>query len=133
MTPAAEDRPKHVRWAILLMYAVLALGAVRLMIAPVNVPQNLPASWLWVTLAIVFAVFLWIIVMTGRRHSWARWVYVILFVLGLPAGLRMTRAALDAGGANGAIAALQLAMQLIIIVLLFSPPSNAWFRTQSPA
>lgn len=63
----------------------------------------------------------------AARHNWARWVYSVLTVIGLPLVIpaMLMEARPDPIGA--ASTALQFLLILASVILLFKEPSRQWF------
>jgi hypothetical protein len=89
-----------------------------------------------ITMAITFAVLLLLIFLIARMHqNWARWVFAVLFVVGLPFTVIGIPAALSSNPAAGAITLVQLVIQVTALTLIFVPSARPWFakRVAVPA
>ncbi|WP_380878668.1 hypothetical protein ACFB49_18020 [Sphingomonas sp. DBB INV C78] len=64
---------------------------------------------------------------TRRASEIAKWIFVVLVVLGA-VNMVMTLSSVLAAGPAGMIAPAQLILQLIATWMLFRPDAGAWFR-----
>ncbi|RZA09809.1 MAG: hypothetical protein EOP11_00440 [Proteobacteria bacterium] len=125
--------PSSVRKAVYLLIAALALGLPRTMIEwPALYEQ---ASRLPNGLKIMIGTQLFSFCLVGallllvyRRHNWARWVYAVLTVLGIPFSAYQLSGAMLSAPASSALGFAQLFLQVAGIYFLFRPEANAWFK-----
>jgi hypothetical protein len=136
--------PKSVWWFEKLMWLSLLLGVVaswldwgRIMSqvqAAEAGMQDVAKITALVTLVIVFGVMLLLIFLIARmRQNWARWVFTILFALGLPFTLMNIPATISADLAAGGLMLVQLVIQVVAVVMIFMPSSRPWFAKQPAA
>jgi hypothetical protein len=76
------------------------------------------------TLAFIF-LLIWLTAF--RRQNWARWIFVIMFVLGLPAYALTFRTIFDTPVQAG-ISLFQLALEIASLCFIFSGNAVAWFK-----
>jgi hypothetical protein len=125
------SRPRSVAWACWLMLASMAIGLVSLLPwvdPPIAAEPVAMTALTWgITLALA-AVELWLLRCVWQRRNWARWVMVLLTVLGVVLGVTVigedwTRAPLLAwlGIASSAFSAAA-------VVLLLVRASSRWFN-----
>jgi hypothetical protein len=69
-------------------------------------------------------------VMIYRCKNWARWIFAGCAVAWLVALLTHVRALMGMSILSGLVLAVQLMLWAAMVVLLFSPAANEWFRTQ---
>jgi len=69
-----------------------------------------------------------ILLVSRRRSRFAKWVLVVLFVIGLPMTVKIFASGQLAGSA--ALTVCQSLLQLIGLVMLFLPASRAWLTKQ---
>lgn len=79
-----------------------------------------------ITMAILLAL---VLLVSRRRQNWARWVLVVLFVIGLPALAKIVMSGQLPGSLW--ITIVQTVLQLVALFMLFTPPSQAWFRKRA--
>jgi hypothetical protein len=63
-------------------------------------------------------------------RNWARIVFLVLFVIGLPLALPGYIGELKTNPLHGSLSIVVAILQLIGIYLLFTKNSNLWFRTR---
>jgi hypothetical protein len=125
------SRPRSVAWACWLMLASMAVGLVSLLPwvdPPIAAEPVAMTALTWGITLVLAAVELWILRCVWQRHNWARWVMVVLTVLGVVLGVTIigedwTRAPLVAwlGIASSAFSAAA-------VVLLLVRTSSRWFN-----
>ncbi|MEY4563377.1 MAG: hypothetical protein RLZZ618_2654 [Pseudomonadota bacterium] len=115
-----KDAPASTRLAVWLLLVSMGVGLVDLALAPV------PAA-LWAAIAIDCIVVGFIFAM-AKGKNWARVTFLLLFLLGLLGLVMMPEQLLQGGALSMAVMAIQSGLQLVAIVLLYLPGSNAWFR-----
>jgi len=79
------------------------------------------------TLLVVVAIAL--LILNGR--NWARWLFAILFVVGIPtmiAVIGQLSTWLHDRPARAILLLMQSLAQVVALILLYLPEANAWFR-----
>ena len=66
-----------------------------------------------------------------KRKNWARWLYVILFVLEAPLSINPLIQTLQQDRISGILGLVQVAAQIVAGVFLFLAPARAWYKKQS--
>jgi hypothetical protein len=130
MLTSAGPRPARVNFALNLLWITIALGVFRLWRGWGELTSAAPTAIVAGTAVFVIGVLALLLVFIGMRKNWARIVYLLLFLIGVPSGAKGIVHALDTDALVGAISIIQIALQLIALVLLFHPESNAWFRNR---
>lgn len=131
------ERPTPVRTALLLLWiALAAMALIRLGGAASDAPSG-TSHWLVIILAMgtvgVLAIFdAFLIFMAGKRHNWARIVYLLLFIYGLIGIFFSVFTGKSAAAIMAALLALlPMAARGYALYLLFLDPRSAqWFRPQ---
>lgn len=133
MNPAIEPlatsaRPMTVTRAVQLFYASFAIGSIKTVFDLAH-----KMSGVILILAIVFAfIFLGIccffVNRIGAGRNWARIVFLVLLIIGLPLSVPQYLAELRTSPIHGGVSVLVAILQVIGIVLLFTKSSNQWFR-----
>jgi hypothetical protein len=79
---------------------------------------------------VVFMVlFIWLV---ARRHkNWARWLLLVIFILGLPIYVKTLGPMLPFNPVAGILSVLQLLCQLVALVLIFTGNARGWFEQSS--
>jgi cell shape-determining protein MreD len=79
-------------------------------------------------LAFVFAAKAFFIYKISTGRNWARIIYSIVIVLGMYKVLPDTVSWINEMSAPGLLSLVAVALQVVAIFLLFTPPSNQQFR-----
>ncbi|WP_315760404.1 hypothetical protein [Sphingomonas sp. Y38-1Y] len=127
-------RPPSIIWFERLFLAALLIGLVNStlvygQLGAAGGAQPLGAGVLIFSIGIglVINVALWYFV-ARRASNAARWILVVLFVLGLASLLFSVAMGTFPPGAAGALGALGWVLQTASIVMLFRRDAAAWFR-----
>jgi hypothetical protein len=76
-------------------------------------------------------LLIWLI--ARRRKGWVRYVIAVLFLLGLPYALKSAQAELMIYPVEGGLSVVQLALQGVALVLVFTGNARAWFAKPAAA
>ncbi len=81
----------------------------------------------------IWALTAFLVAMIERGHNWARITYLVAFLIGLPFSALSILANFDQAPMVGIVAVVaQILLQIAAVVMLFTGPSGAWFRGESP-
>ena len=132
MEEAAQPiRPTAARSAAYILYAVVAVGALRRAFE-VGVPApNLPTWFAPVVGSITLLFLAAIAFLIAQGRNWARILFLLLFIAGVPTMYAVAselQARLSGRPGATALLVLQSLAQLVATILLFTPASNSWFR-----
>jgi hypothetical protein len=130
---AARVAPWQVRSAVYLLWASLALSMPSILSGIVNDGARegrLYMIVMWVVLALMIAFAAWLITSIGRGRHWARIVYAALTAWSFFSIWSGAQRQFEESWIFGVLYVITSAMDIVIIVLLFLPPSNTWFRPQ---
>jgi hypothetical protein len=86
-------------------------------------------------ITVIWALTALLVAMIERGHNWARITYLVAFLIGLPFSALSIFANLDQAQTPmvGIVAVVvQILLQIAAMVMLFTGPSGAWFRGESP-
>ena len=140
--------PRSVWWFEKLMWVSLLVGVAkgvldwdRMVLEAVRQGANahIPAYYLrtqiqamshvMVVIAVVALLVLVLIVwlIARQRKNWARWIFAVLFVLGVPFAFVQLPNVLSANPTAGALSLVQLVLQVAALVLIFLPDARPWF------
>lgn len=126
--------PKTVRISLWLLVGSTLAGPLLSLIDPTPLPDFPSAPWAFLAFLLAFfALIVWIVVMAYRRKNWARWVYSIVFVLGLALEFWMPAENFPVSPVLSSLNFVVGAAELVSIVLLFVPQSNAWYSAAVPS
>jgi hypothetical protein len=133
---AQPERPPQVTRAVRLLWLTLALSfagsIVSMVFAPASeMPQSLLIGWLAVGWLVGLLIAWWLLSSLGKGKNWARIVQLVFFVFSVLSSTVMF-ATPEAAAAVTPLAwllyAIQMALNLWGIILLFSSVANSWFR-----
>ncbi len=138
--PVALPTPWQVRAAVWLIWISLAISAIFYALGPDDPElgefQDLGESFLLfiaLTLAGVVILMALLSYFILRAHRWARIVYAVLVVLGLLGTFGGLIDEFPSGWLDGVMYLLSISVDVSSIVLLFTPPANAWFAKRRAA
>ena len=127
---ANVERPKEVTRAVLLIAASFAIGGIR---AVFDLAQKVSGVYFLVAL-LLLVIFLGICFFFVNRiaagKNWARIVFLVLFLIGLPLAVPGYVAELRINPLHGSFSIIIALLQLVGTYLLFKKDSNIWFRRQ---
>ncbi len=128
------NRPRTVTVALWIIVATFVIGAViaavREFVGPssqVSSGQVPLAAALAVTL-VGFGLMGGLIAALAFRRRWAWWIWLVLFVVGLPGVWSGLRRSFEHGWFNGAENALFAALDVAAMILLLLRPSREWYH-----
>ena len=139
------EKPKEVVLAIKLLWAYFAVSILSMVLnwdyvilvartkSPDFPPPGFPMTlemFLCVVMSISFALILWIILKISSSRNWARILYLITIVIGVPSWLLNFMEMMKGPKMVVVLSILATILSLGACVLLFTRPSNAWFKEQ---
>ena len=127
---ATDSRPKVITTAIRILTLSIAIG---LLMSLVRVAQQVSGAPLILAILIVsafFGVFLFLVSRIWAGRNWARIVFLILVLIGLPFAIPNYIAELRKNVLSGSVSMLIVILQLLGTYLLFTKNSNTWFRAR---
>jgi len=80
---------------------------------------------------VFFGLYLLLVRKISERRNWARIVYLVLVLIGLPFVILSDIAELKGSLLSGSVNVILLILQLAGTALLFTSSSNRWFRSRS--
>jgi hypothetical protein len=129
MTPPSSTRPPNaVSSALQLIYVTLGIGVVRSALEWPEITRDAGPGFALTVLVVTCGVLLWLTSRVARGRNWARIVYLVFFVLGLPFSIKPLLHALGYAPLSGMLGIIQLALQGLCLVLLFSAQARPWFH-----
>jgi hypothetical protein len=116
-----------------LMYLSLGIGVIQSLLRwNQSVAQASAiggAKFVFFGLIVTFAILVLIIwLIARRRRNWARWVMLVMFILGLPFSVRMLSRMLPAEPLSVALSSVQVLAQAIAFFLIFTGNARDWFK-----
>ena len=132
---AVSGQPSSVRTAVVLMFVSLGLGFVRTILEWDSVVERAApiggALVVVVVQAVVIVFFTWVTLMIARGRNWARVLYTVFFVIGLPfVGLGMLKL-LPVAPVSAMLGILQAVLQVVAVIFLFRAGSRGWFKKKA--
>jgi predicted membrane channel-forming protein YqfA (hemolysin III family) len=122
--------PKSIVWFEILILSSLVLGVFKSLFTPEEPLQQVPLSFVLFVQASVLAVTVVLTLLTSRRRSKiAKWVLVVLYLLGLPLYFKMVG---EGSLRPSIVQVVQLLLQTIGYASLFAPSARAWMN-EKPA
>ncbi len=126
--PVGDARPGEVTLAVRLLWISIAIG---LLITGLRVAGLVSGASLVVALllgVVIFGFYLFLVSRISAGRNWARIVFLVLFLIGLPFSIPTYLAELRKSVLFGSISILIAVIQLVATYLLFTKNSNRWFR-----
>ena len=123
------ERPRHVFIAVALLWVALVVQAAGL--AFVWRLYQIAPTWFLVRAGIITCVWVlmaWVVAMIERGRNWARFTYLVLFLVDAPIALILTASAMTVSPLSALAMPLQLLLQIVAMIMLFIPPAGEWFR-----
>ena len=99
-------------------------------------PQMSPSTTLAIQVVLILIYLVLIYFISRKGSPIAKWIYVVLCVLGLIAGVFTLPLMMKLGTVSLVVAVVQYALSIASLWMLFRPDSKAWFsegRTADPA
>ena len=118
-----DSLPRRVMVAVWLYLSSIALGILSSAVVPAPGP-------LWFAVLIIIVMLL-LALAIWRRQNWSRFVFLVLFLLGLPIMFAIREMLAQRGAFGAAILIAQTVLQGIALVLLFTGDSGAWYRRKA--
>ena len=126
------QRPIEIVWFERLVFGSLALGLVQSWLAWPELTKLASPSFILVTQVFSFGIGGGLALLVSRRRSnIAKWISVVLFLIGLPV---MAKEAMDGQLTGSAsISVVQTIGELVAYALLFAPASVHWLKQDRAA
>lgn len=129
---ASLEKPKAIRNALLILYATIPLAIIG---TTINLPKmmqgnpNLSMTNVIVVLGIIYGVIAALIYAIQARKNWARIVYSIMYILGLPFSVITVFTTILDSPLSGVFTLVQILIQAVALALLYKKESTAWFKS----
>ena len=123
-----QSRAANVGTAVTLLYITLGIGVVRsIMEASRNAQMASPGFVMFITFC-VLGIMWFFIYMIGKGRNWARIIFLVLFIIGIPFSILPLLQSMAANPISGLLGIGQTVIQIIALVFLFQKPSSIWFK-----
>ena len=133
MNRAQSNRPGKVGQAVILLYATLAVGVVRMIVEGARLSAGSSVGFVMLNTVAVFAIIWFLIHKIGKGRNWARITFTVLFLIGVPFSVLPLVQSVAASPVSGMLGIAQAVIQAIALVLLFQKPSSHWFSEMKSA
>ncbi len=122
--------PASVLWAVRLLWASLALGAVYIAFRPLRPPPSgmSPLGLRAIGLVVILAPWLWLVLKIAAGRNWARLTWIIVAAVGTLWMLISPEKVIRLDPLGRASFTIQTTLQLTAMMLLLSPRARRWFK-----
>ncbi len=136
------EKPKNVILAIQLLWATIAVAVLSMALDWNQTLEKLndqithqfpgfpikPELFIILIWGFTLAILIWLIIKITSGRNWARILYLIMTVIGLPFSIPELVDKFNTSMLTFFLAFLTTILSVAICVLLFMPSSNAWFK-----
>jgi hypothetical protein len=129
------EKPKSVHQAQIILYGTAISALIRSTFETPKVAQMAAsiggAKFIILVQLVVFfsnILFTWLI---GKRKNWARWSFIISFVLGTPFGMILLIQSFGPAPIYGTLGLAEGVGEAVAFVLLLGASSRQWFKKTS--
>ena len=126
-TAAVSERPAKVVLAVRILYFTIGIAAIRIAIVVLRHLEVRSPDFLIITKVVIGAICLFLIFRISKGNNWARWSLVAIFIVSIPLTFLPAIQTFTAYPVQGWLEALQFALTLIALGLLFHPNASKWF------
>jgi len=140
LEPAGLTRPQYVKLGCWILWVELLVGLPRFFTQMVNPPpgveSGIPHVIYMVAMIIALGIMLllaWFTYMAWDGRNWARIVHLVLASLAVLFSFWGAPKAFEQSTFDGVMYVVQTAMSIAGVILLFSPPANAWYKAVKAA
>ena len=130
----AEDqklvKPATISLAVLLMYAVVAVGFLR---TGMTVGRHLDVRTPYMYLgskALVYVLSVFLIYKISKGYNWARWTLMAILAVSIPLGVLPTLDSIEHSPLHAQLGFAQLGAFVFAAFLLLLPPSSKWLKSR---
>jgi hypothetical protein len=127
---ANVERPREVSRAVQFLISSLAIGLMTSIFHLAQRLSGLPMFFALLIVIVVFGIGFLLVNRISARRNWARIVWLVLVLFGLPFAIPANLQEIRRNVLYGTLSVIITILQLIGTYLLFSRNSNFWFRTR---
>jgi hypothetical protein len=129
---AKTERPTEVTRAVQFLVSSLAIGLLTSIFHLAQRVSGVPMVFAFASLIViaVFGIGFFLISKISARRNWARIVWLVLILFGLPFAIPANLQEVRRNVLSGTLSIIVTILQLIGTYLLFTRNSNLWFRTR---
>jgi hypothetical protein len=122
------EKPRQVVLAVQLLWAMLALGAVNSAVQWPRLTESVSLGMVLSVQLVTLAVIGGLTIMISRGRNWARIVYLVLFLIGVPGFVVQMPGLFAYSVLAGLLSAAQGLAQVVAMLLVFTEPGRRWYR-----
>lgn len=123
----SDDRPKEVGLAIKLLLTSLLTGMLAGFLKPIKLAENVGQIAFFEILVLILLFNGYIYYSLSLRRNWARLLFIILTVAGLPLTVTQWPHIFLQNPLSGVVGMITTLIQLAAVYLLFQKSSKDWF------
>ena len=124
------EKPIETTRAIEFLYLSLGIGIVKSLLDFSHLSSKTSAVFTLSVLIFTFAFLIFLIIKISGGRNWARIVFLIFFLLGVPLAIPLYLEEFRKNVFLGSLSSIQVILQVAALILLFMKNSNLWFRTR---
>lgn len=124
------ERPRDLNRAIQILTASLAIGLLTSIIRLSHIVSGAAMIYSVVIAIAFFAIFFFILMKISAGRNWARILWVVLILSQLGFAIYGYSNEVRTHVLTGTLGFIVLILQIVGTYLLFTKPSNLWFRTR---
>ena len=126
-TAAVSERPAKVLLAVILLYSAIGIAAIRIAIVVLRHLEVRTPDVIIMVRGVIGALCLFLTFRISKGNNWARWSLVAYLIVSIPLTFLPAIPTFSAYPVQGYLDALQFALTLIALGLLFHPNASKWF------
>src|ERR1041385_5766654 len=129
MDPQPEvltEKPLVVTRGVQLLILALLIGLIRAFVSAARAASGKTLFVALVIVTIFFAVMFFLVWQISSRRNWARFVLLVLIVIGLPFVVPAYILELRRSLPGGLLSIFLATLQIVGVILLFLPKANLW-------
>lgn len=124
----AATRPAIIQSAISLLWASLAVAAVKVALDWTNFVRRGSVAFTVFIMILTFAFIGFFVVKIGQGKNWARVVFLVIFVVGIVPAIFVWRSEFAHSRLLGILSIVQAALQATALYFIFTSPGKEWYR-----
>jgi FtsH-binding integral membrane protein len=127
---SSMEKPIEVTRAVQLLYASLGIGIVKVVFDFARLSSEISLMFILFVMILTFGLLFFFIWKISDGRNWARIVFLILFLLGLPISIPIYLEEIGRNLFLATLTSIQIIIQIVAIYLMFMKKSNPWFRVR---
>ena len=126
---SAINKPAQVANAVILIYAGVVVGIINTIADFPYLSSLISTKLLIFQMTFTYAIIILLAFKISLGRNWARIIFLIVFIFGLPASIPSLISHFARSPSAGWLMLLTILLQMTANVFLFQKPSNAWFKS----